>query len=153
VSKTLNVFEAATSRARVMKQGDLVQIVIDGGGAMVTTLAEFMQAQKWAQRKPATGNMVTDRGRFLEQITALVSRPGSMVSTRGNSKQVEALARSMKQAGYDIGEWMLPPELKNLGMPTAEPRKAKLADADEGENDNAGTEPGVSDPQASITPR
>src|SRR3546814_13685356 len=58
--------------------------------------------------------MITDRGRFFEQIGTLVSRPGSMVSTRGPGKYVENLVRARNQAGYDIGEWMLPPELKGL---------------------------------------
>lgn len=128
MARTLTLLEAALLRMRVIRQGDLVQIVIDGGGALVTTTMEFMQAQKWAQRKPATGNMVSDRGRFLEQITVLISRPGSIASTRGNARQVEGLARLMKQGGYDLNEWMLPPELKNLGHPRAEPPKPRAAE-------------------------
>ncbi|WP_028079353.1 hypothetical protein [Solimonas soli] len=112
--RPLNLFESAVSRARVIRQGDITQIVIDGGGAFVTFTQEFYQAQKWAMPKTATGNMITDRGRFFEQIGTLISRPGSMVSTRGHSKHVEQLARKMNQAGYEIGEWMLPPELKDI---------------------------------------
>ncbi|MFT4046145.1 MAG: hypothetical protein QM661_05545 [Solimonas sp.] len=112
--RPLNLFESAISRARVIRQGDITQVVIDGSGAFVTFTQEFRQAQKWASPKTATGNMITDRGRFFEQIGTLISRPGSMVSTRGHGKSVEMLARKMLQAGYDIGEWMLPPELKDL---------------------------------------
>lgn len=125
--RTESLLEAALKRIRVIRQGDIVQIVIDGGGALVTTAQEFIQAQKWASSKPATGNIVTDRGRLLEQIGPMISRPGSMLSTRGNAKQVEALARLMKQGGYDLGEWMLPPELKNPRMPQPEPAKPKPA--------------------------
>src|SRR3546814_3686766 len=59
--RTLNLFESATSRARVIRQGEIVQIVIDGGGAFVTFMQEFNLAKKWATPKTATGNMITDR--------------------------------------------------------------------------------------------
>ena len=127
MARSESLFEAALKRIRVIRQGDIVQLVIDGGGAMVTTTQEFMQAQKWASSKTATGNIVTDRGRLLEQIGPLVARPGSMLGTRGNAKQVEALAKLMKQGGYDLGEWMLPPELKNPQIPQPEPPKPKPA--------------------------
>ncbi len=131
MKRTLSLFESATGRGRVVRQGDLVQIIIDGGGALVTTSVDFRAAQKWAQSKPATGNLISDRGRFFEQIGALVSRPGTMAPTRGNSKQLEGLARLMKQGGYDLGEWMLPPELKNVGHVTLPgPRAARDAKDD-----------------------
>lgn len=117
MARVLNLFESALSRARVVRQGDLVQVIVDGGGAFVTYQQEFMQAQKWAQSKTASGNWVTDRGRLFERINTLISRPGSAVSTRGHGKYIENLARSMNQAGYELSEWMLPPELKNLGNP------------------------------------
>jgi len=127
-NRTINLFESAISRARVIRQGDLTQVVVDGGGAFVTFTQEFNQARKWATPKTATGNMITDRGRFFEQIGTLVSRPGSMVSTRGHSKYVEQLARQMLQAGFEISEWMLPPELKDLATAhlksTVQPKEA-----------------------------
>jgi hypothetical protein len=132
-----SLFEAALKRIRVIRQGDIVQLVIDGGGALVTTTQEFIQAQKWASSRTATGNVVTDRGRLLEQIGPLISRPGSMLSTRGNAKQVEALARLMKQGGYDLGEWMLPPELKNPQIP--QPVKQPAADKAAASGDGAET--------------
>ncbi|MFA5938628.1 MAG: hypothetical protein WC809_04660 [Sinimarinibacterium sp.] len=138
-----NLFEAATAQARVIKQGDLVQIVIDGGGALVTTLEEVSQARKWAERKAASGNRVTDRGRFFEQIATLISRPGTQAATRGNIKAVEGLARKMKAGGYDIGEWALPPELRFMQTGEEDPReikkKSELKDApgDTGKPDNA----------------
>jgi len=128
MARTETLLEAATKRLRIIRQGDIVQIVIDGGGALVTTTQEVLQAQKWAGRKPATGNMVSDRGRFLEQITVLISRPGSMLSTRGNTRQVESLAKQMNQGGYDLNEWMLPPELKRLGHTQPEPPKPKAGE-------------------------
>ena len=148
--RALNLFESAVSRARVVRQGEIVQVVIDGGGAFVTFTQEFHQAQKWASPKTASGNMITDRGRFFEQIGTLISRPGSMVSTRGSGKYVENLARAMLQAGYDIGEWMLPPELKDLAtahlktMPkpkSAADDKVAGADGDDHAADDADDEP------------
>ncbi|NGY04669.1 hypothetical protein [Solimonas terrae] len=130
--RDLNLFESATSRARVIRQGEIVQVVIDGGGAFVTFMQEFNQAKKWATPKTASGNMITDRGRFFEQIGTLVSRPGSMVGTRGSGKYVENLVRAMNQAGYDIGEWMLPPELKDLATAHLKtmPKRGALAAAE-----------------------
>lgn len=120
-----NLFEAATGQARVIKQGDLIQIVIDGGGAFVTTLEEFMPARKWAERKAASGNRVTDRGRFFEQIAVLISRPGTQAATRGPIKAVEALARKMKAGGYELGDWALPPELRFMQTGEDDPREIK----------------------------
>ena len=57
-----------------------------------------------------------------------------MLSTRGNAKQVEALAKLMKQGGYDLGEWMLPPELKNPQIPQPE-KKPQPASAEPGDAD------------------
>lgn len=131
MKRTLSLFESAVSRARVIRQGDIVQVVIDGGGAFVTFTQEFHQAQKWAAAKPATGNMVSDRGRLFEQIGTLVSRPGSMVSTRGHGKYVEALVRAMNQAGYEISEWMLPPELKSIATAHLRPSAPRRAAADD----------------------
>lgn len=118
---TRNLFESATSGARIVRQGDIVCLIVDGGGAMVMASGDFVQAQKWAQSRPASGNALTDRGRFLEQLPALVSRPGSFFSTRGNARQLEKLAKLMRQSGYDLGEWLLPPELKR--PPAPEPRR------------------------------
>jgi len=117
LTRTLNLFEAATRRSRLIKQGDLTQVVVDGGGAFVVFTQDFAQVQKWAQSKAASQNLMTDRGRVFEQFSVLISRPGSQAATRGNSKQLESLARAMKQGGFDLGEWALPPEMKNVGRP------------------------------------
>lgn len=117
---TQSLFVSATSRGRIVRQGDLVCVIVDGGGAMVMATQDFLPARKWAESKPASGNPLTDRGRFLDQIPAMVSRPGSLISTRGSQRQVATLARQMRQAGYDLGEWNLPPELKNPRNPLAD---------------------------------
>lgn len=141
MAQALNLYEALTRRGRVIRQGELVQIVIDGGGAMVAASADFRSAQKWAQTKPASGNVVSDRGRFFERIEALVSRPGSMLPTRGNRKQIEHLARLMKQGGYDLGEWMLPAEIKQLD-PAANTESASTDRKDNSDEPEASAAPG-----------
>ncbi|HUP90862.1 MAG TPA: hypothetical protein VM074_01335 [Solimonas sp.] len=112
-----NLFDAAMRGVRVLKQGDIVCLIADGGGAMITPTADFLAAQKWASRKPETGNRVSDRGRFLDQLPVIVARSGSFVGTRGPDKFIEKLAKAMVSAGYDLGEWTLPPAVKALSHP------------------------------------
>lgn len=119
--KQKTLFEAFVQRARVAKQGDVVMIVIDGGGAMIVAMDEFIVAQKWAQSRISSGNVVSDRGRILEQFQVMVARPGSFAGTKGNDRQLYKMAKAMRAAGHDLGEWMLPPELK----------VAKLVDPDD----------------------
>ena len=128
------LFESATSRGRIVRQGDLACIVMDGGGAVVVSSQDLVLAQKWAQSRPPSGNLLTDRGRFLDQISVLISRPGSQQPTRGNDRQIERLARSMKQAGYDLSEWQLPPEMKTpqYWMPVVPERPDKKDSTESG---------------------
>jgi hypothetical protein len=113
VPRSRTLFESATMRARVVRHIDIVCLIVDGGGAMIVPLADFMQNQKWASARIASGNLMNDRGRFIERLSVLVSRPGSIASTRGNPRQIAAVAKSMRAAGYDLSEWALPPEIKN----------------------------------------
>ena len=125
VKKVQTLYESATGNLRVVNRGNIVECIVDGNGSMVTSITEFVQAQKWAQAKFSGGNSVQDRNRFLEQITALISRPGSFVSTRGSGKLLEDIARAMKSTGYELRDWQLPPELKNIGgKPPPETKKA-----------------------------
>ena len=142
-TKPRNLYEAATSRGRVLRQGEVACIVMDGGGAMIVFAQEMSGAQKWAQSRLPTSNLLSDRARFLDQFSVLVSRPGSVQSTRGNDRQLEKMAKAMLGAGYDLAEWTLPPELKSIGhgpVPNAPARKAADSAAD------AGTPAGDDDP-------
>ena len=105
MARTLSLYETATNKGRVIRQGDIVQVVMDGAGAFVCAAQDFMVAQKWAMARTGSGNVTTDRGRLLEKIEVLISRPNSFVSTRGSSVPIERLAKAMKQAGYDLKEW------------------------------------------------
>ena len=123
-----NLFEAATARGRVIRQGEIACIIMDGAGAMVVMQQELLGAQKWAQSRLPSANLLSDRARFLDQFSALVARPGSLQATRGNDRQLERLARAMLAAGYDLAEWVLPVELKDIGRgpaPTAPQRDAQ----------------------------
>ena len=110
-----NLFEAATGRGRVLRQGNIACIIMDGNGAVVTYMQDFAQARKWAQSKLPTSNLLSDRARFLDQFQVLVSRPGSIQATRGNQQQLEKLVKEMLAGGYDLSEWTLPAELKMMG--------------------------------------
>lgn len=138
-SATKTLYDSATGRGRVIRQIDIACIVMDGAGAVVVNMQDLMQAQKWAQSKPGSSNLLSDRGRFLEQFNVMISRPGSQQATRGNERQLEKLAYSMKQAGYDLSEWTLPQDFKdpNYWMKKSqqpEPPKHKTAgDSDDAE--------------------
>lgn len=104
-TKTLSLYDSAVGSGRVIRQGEIVQVVMDGAGAFVCAAQDFSVAQKWAMSRTGSSNKVTDRGRFIEKIEVLISRPNSFVSTRGSSVPIERLAKTMKQAGYDLKEW------------------------------------------------
>ncbi len=105
MARSLSLYEVATGNGRVIRQGEIVQVVMDGAGAFVCAAQDFSIAQKWAMSRTGSGNKVTDRGRFIEKIEVLISRPNSFVSTRGSSVPITRLAKTMKQMGYDLKEW------------------------------------------------
>lgn len=105
MARVLSLYEMAASKGRVIRQGEIVQMVMDGAGAFVCSAQEFITAQKWGMSRTGSGNITTDRGRLLDKIEVLISRPNSFVSTRGSSVPIERLAKAMKQAGYDLKEW------------------------------------------------
>ncbi len=107
------LFESATQRTRIVRHLDIVCLIVDAGGAMIVPIQDFVQAQKWASSKLASGNALSDRSRFLEQMQTLVSRPGSIAPTRGNERSLIAVARAMRAAGYEVGEWSLPADIRN----------------------------------------
>lgn len=142
MARTLSLYDTATGNGRIIRQGDIVQLVMDGAGALVCSAQEFMMAQKWAMSRTGSGNKVTDRGRFLDKIEVLISRPNSFVSTRGSSVPVERLAKAMKQAGYDLKEWNINKDVIEAVEKKPEPMKKKAAESSEGsEGQKDGEEP------------
>lgn len=117
MARTQNLFESVSSKGRVLRIGEIVQMTMDGAGAICCSGQDFLSAQKWAQSRPSSTNIVTDRGRFLEKIEILISRPNSFVATRGSQEPLTRLAKAMKMSGMDMGEWMLPPEVKEALKP------------------------------------
>lgn len=127
-TKTLSLYDSATGNGRVIRQGEIVQVIMDGAGAFVCVAQDFSVAQKWAMSRTGSGNKVTDRGRFIEKIEVLISRPNSFVSTRGSSVPVERLAKSMKQAGYDLKEWNIAKDIVEAVEKRPEMGKKKAAE-------------------------
>ena len=137
-----NLYEGATKRGRVIRQGEIACVVMDGAGAVVVFMQELTGAQKWAQSRVPSANLLTDRARFLDQFTALISRPGSVQATRGNERQLEKLAKAMLAVGYDLNEWTLPPEMKTIGRAPPPPSEApKAKGASEGPSDDGTDKP------------
>lgn len=131
----LTLFQSAASGARIIRQMYIVQFIVDGNGAFVTPTMDFNAAEKWASSRNSTGARMTDRTRFLDKLEVLISRPGSFISTRGSSKPLEDLCKAMKAAGYDLGEWQLPHDLKEMFKPKkAEPPVKKAQAADGGDS-------------------
>lgn len=138
-----NLFEAATSRGRVIRAGDIVCIIMDGAGAIIVSSQDFIQVQKWAQSKVPSANLLTDRARFFDQFAVLVSRPGSLQATRGNDRQLAHLAGAMAAAGYALAEWALPIQLRRINTvaPPDAPQRRKtdrrIAERREGDRGDA----------------
>ena len=137
--KPRTLYDAAIRQGRVVRQGEIATIVMDGGGAVVVAMQEFVSAQKWASSKPFSGNLLTDRARFLDQFTGMVSRPHSVQPTRGNDRQIDRLVRAMRMAGYDVTEWQIPPEMKDpkYWMPKLEGQDDKKKDSDDAPSDGS----------------
>lgn len=129
--KTLSLYDSATGNGRVIRQGEIVQVVMDGAGAFVCAAQDFAVAQKWAMSRTGSSNKVTDRGRFIEKIEVLISRPNSFVSTRGSTVPIERLAKQMKQTGYELKDWNLAKDIIEAIERRPEPLKKKASEPEE----------------------
>lgn len=127
MAKELTLFESAAGTLRISKHGRLMQLVADGNGACVVLDMDYQTAQKWAASRTSAGSAQNDRNKFLEQLPTLIARPGSFVSTRGNSKMLEDMVRLMLSSGFDLNDWSLPPDVKALFArgPAPKPKPAK----------------------------
>lgn len=133
--KEATVFESAMRGMRHSKHGRVVQIVADGNGACVVLDVEFNAAQKWGMGRTSAGNPGSDRTKIFDQLTTLIARPGSFVTTRGNDKPIEDIARFMQSAGFDLNDWGLPPSVKALFSKGPAPKpKAKPVDVPADDN-------------------
>ncbi len=115
-AKELSLFEQACGKLRIARVGPLTMLVIDGQGLGYCLTADFSPVEKWAKSKKAGPNATIDAGKIIEKIDVIVCRAGTtFASTKGSTKPLEGIAKAMRQAGMDLKEFSLPPELKDLG--------------------------------------
>lgn len=143
-TNTKNLYETAVGNGRVIRQGEIVQVVMDGAGAFVCASQDFSIAQKWAMSRTGSSNKITDRGRFIEKIEVLISRPNSFVSTRGSSVPIIRLAKTMKQMGYDLKEWNIARDLIEIVEARPVQQAMKKPVAEEPPAEDAATAPAAS---------
>lgn len=126
--KELTMYESATQRLRVSRNGQCTMLVVDGQGAAVVPTADFSVAEKWAKSKAAAPNAFMSMTKLLDKLEVAVCRPGTtFCSTRGSPKYVVGLAKQMISAGFDINEWALAPDVKaeaTARVDTPTPKKA-----------------------------
>lgn len=127
----MSLLDSALRRAQVRKAGEITLIVFDGLGAVATDSLAFRSAERWAFSRISSGNIVRDRGTFLERLeTAIVRRGTSITTSHGTSRAVAGLAKKMTQAGYSLTEWSIPQAAKDILDPPDE-AKDKKKDSDE----------------------
>jgi hypothetical protein len=125
-AKEISLFQSACGKLRVSRLGPLTILIIDGQGLALCLTADFSPVEKWAKSRPQGPNATIDAAKVIEKVDVLVCRPGTtFASTRGSTKPLEAIAKAMRQAGMDLKEYSLPPELKDMGKPEDQVLKAK----------------------------
>jgi len=128
MAKELSLFQSACGKLRISRLGPLTMLVVDGQGLALCMTADFSPVEKWAKAKGAGPNATIDMGKIIEKIDVLICRPGTtFASTRGSTKPLEGIAKAMRQAGMDLKEYSLPPELKDAGKVVDEVQAAKEA--------------------------
>jgi hypothetical protein len=129
-AKEISLFQSAAGKLRVSRLGPLTMIVIDGQGLGLCLTGDFSPVEKWAKARPSGPNATIDSAKIIEKIDVLVCRQGTtFASTRGSTKPLEAIAKAMRQAGMDLKEFSLPPELKDMGKPVDQVLATKEAAA------------------------
>jgi hypothetical protein len=118
MAKELSLFEQACGKLRIGRVGPLTMLVIDGQGLGCCLTGDFSPVEKWARSKKAGPNATIDAGKIIEKVDVMVCRAGTtFASTKGSTKPLESIAKAMRQAGMDLKEFSLPPELKDMGKP------------------------------------
>ncbi|HUR40713.1 MAG TPA: hypothetical protein VM240_06045 [Verrucomicrobiae bacterium] len=126
--KEISLFLSACGKLRIARVGPLTQLVIDGQGLAYCLTADFSVVEKWAKSKGQGPNATIDAAKMIEKVDVMVCRPGTtFASTRGSTKPLEAVCKAMRQAGIDIKEFALPPELKDMNKPVDQVLAAKEA--------------------------
>jgi hypothetical protein len=117
-AKEISLFQSAAGKLRVSRLGPLTILIIDGQGLGLCLTGDFSPVEKWAKSRPQGPNATIDAAKVIEKVDVMVCRVGTtFASTRGSTKPLEAIAKAMRQAGMDLKEFSLPPELKDMGKP------------------------------------
>ena len=117
-AKEISLFQSAAGKLRVSRLGPLTILVIDGQGLGLCLTGDFSPVEKWAKSRPQGPNATIDAAKVIEKVDVMVCRAGTtFASTRGSTKPLEAIAKAMRQAGMDLKEFSLPPELRDMGKP------------------------------------
>ena len=116
--KELTLFQSAAGKLRISRIGPLTMLVIDGQGLALCLTGDFSPVEKWAKAKQAGPNATIDAAKIIEKVDVMVCRAGTtFAATKGSTKPLESIAKAMRQAGMDLKEFSLPPELKDMGKP------------------------------------
>jgi hypothetical protein len=127
-AKELSLFQSAAGKLRISRLGPLTMLVIDGQGLGLCLTGDFSPIEKWAKAKGQGPNATIDAAKLVEKVDVLVCRQGTtFAATRGSTKPLEAIVKAMRQAGMDLKEFSLPPELKDFGKPVDQVLASKEA--------------------------
>jgi len=118
--KQLTMLQSALSRMRVSRQGQVTMVVVDGQGAAAIPTMDYRTMEAWASKKSSAPNANQSVLKVMERLEVMICRPGTtFASTRGSPKYVTDLAKAMISAGLDIGEWALPPDVREAATSPA----------------------------------
>ena len=128
MAKEISLFQSAAGKLRVSRLGPLTILIIDGQGLGICLTGDFSPVEKWAKSRPQGPNATIDSAKVMEKVDVLVCRQGTtFAATRGSTKPLEAIVKAMRQAGMDLKEFSLPPELKDFGKPVDQVLASKEA--------------------------
>lgn len=107
----LSLFASATGPGfRASRYGDFVILKMQSAGFAVSA-RDLQAAEAWARARSSMGSMHRDRTAFIDRFETVLARSGSGFATKGASAVLRRLVQGMEQAGIDIKEYTLPPNL------------------------------------------
>lgn len=113
--KQEKLYQTAMRKGAIQRYGSkLIMVVMYGEGAVLVPTMDWQAVSKWAMTKNGTGSPMKDRMTLFERLECVVARPGSFMTTKGNSKLLENVVKGMGECGLDPKEWVLPPDLKEM---------------------------------------
>lgn len=119
-----NLLDSALGAARVSRFGELVLVVLQGEGAFVAPLREFVAASRWAEMRPWGGSSQRDRQALLARIDTLAARATAPWPTHGSAPNLRALRRQLGALGLETMDYQWPPNLDEPDGPVAQTSEA-----------------------------